>query len=223
MSHELRTPLTAIQMYTDIVIEDLEEGSGTTKTHVADLNKVMGASEHLLSLIEDVLDLAKIESGRTDLILEETSLEDILKEVISQATPLIANNDNTFVVDAEQVDLNMFTDKKRVTQILLNVLSNSAKFTKMGTVALRVIPDRRGVVFQIEDTGIGMTDAQVEKVWGEFEQADSSTSKKYGGTGLGLALSKKLVTVLGGKITMVSCPGVGTTVTLKLPARSAYV
>ncbi len=218
MSHELRTPLTAIQMYTELVIEDLMDGSGTPEIHTQDLNNVITSSQHLLSLIEDVLDLAKIEAGKTDLLLEKVSIQTLLADVMMQANPLMVQNENQFILESDvPKKFTLGTDRKRISQILLNLLSNSAKFTSMGTVTLKAMADIDSLVFQVEDNGIGMTQEQTERVWEGFEQADSSTSKKYGGSGLGLALSKKLVKLLGGKISMTSSPGVGTTVTLQLP------
>jgi signal transduction histidine kinase len=208
-------------MYTDLVMEDLEEGIEDPQGHLRDLQKVVGASEHLLSLIEDVLDLAKVESGKTELELDEFLLMNILEDVLIQAAPLVDKNENAFKVNFDFSEtLKVTTDKKRMIQILLNLLSNSSKFTAHGVISMRASQDLDYLIFQVEDTGIGMTEEQMGKVWDEFEQADSSTSKKFGGTGLGLALTKKLTEILGGQASMTSTPGVGTCVTLRIPLRS---
>ena len=221
MSHELRTPLTSIRMYSELVKEDLEEGVYDAERHIMDMRKVLVASDHLLALIEDILDLAKIESSRTDLNLVSFDLKSILTEIIEQASPLASMNDNILALSLDiSKDLHMFTDPTRLKQILLNLLSNSAKFTDKGSITLRANQLGEYIIFQVEDSGIGMTPDQVDRVWEEFVQADSSTSKKYGGTGLGLALTRRLSLALGGSASMESTPHVGTVVTVKLPLQA---
>lgn len=224
MSHELRTPLNAIIGYSEILLEDaLEHG----QTHmVADLEKVMASSRHLLTLINDILDLAKIEAGKVDLHVEMFTVCHIVDEVVSTVRPLIAKNENTLEVYCSEAVGSMRTDMVKVRQSLFNLLSNAAKFTQAGLIKLRVEPENRDpagtepgwVRFEVSDTGIGMTPAQIQNLFRAFSQADPSTTRKYGGTGLGLVITKHFCHMMGGDITVESEFGVGSTFTIRLPA-----
>jgi len=220
MSHELRTPLTAIMMYSEMVLDDIKDDP-TKAQSVHDLGYVLKSGETLINLIDDILDLAKVEAGRVDISCEEVSLKDILDLVLLQANPLMEKNHNTLMVDTEAADgLMLFTDKKRVRQIILNLLSNAAKFTKKGTVSLITRVTDKSVIFKVVDTGIGMTEEQATHIWHEFEQANETISRRYGGTGLGLALTKRFTQGLQGSVTMESVYGEGSTFTIVLPQRS---
>jgi signal transduction histidine kinase len=219
MSHELRTPLTAIQLYTEMVQEVLEARQDS-KDLVEFLGKVQLSNRHLLSLIDDILDLARVEAGRMAIEFTLLNLEDLVFDVHTQASALMEQNYNRFEVDSNyNSEQKLLTDGRRLKQILLNLLSNAAKFTEDGIIYLRVNLVDDNVVFEVEDTGIGMNGEQIVRVWGEFEQADASTSKRYGGTGLGLALTKRFTELLGGVIILQSTPNVGTKFVLTIPMR----
>ncbi len=219
MSHELRTPMNAIIGYSEILLEDAEDDDN--EDAAADLNKILAAARHLLGLINDVLDLSKIEAGRMDLFIEEQAVEGLVEQVRSTTAPLVAKRANEFqVVFASEVGV-IRTDATKLRQILLNLISNAAKFTEQGTVTLKVARDGDGddghVHFAVSDTGIGMTPEQCERVFEAFSQADASTASKYGGTGLGLTISRQFARLMGGEISLTSEVGKGTTFTLTLP------
>jgi signal transduction histidine kinase len=220
MSHELRTPMNAIIGYSEMLIEDA--GEAADEQVVADLGKIRTAGKHLLALINDVLDLSKIEAGKTTLSAETFDLAPLVETVATTIQPLADRNRNRLEVVLPAVLGAMMADETKVRQILVNLLSNACKFTEGGTVRLRVA--RRGpareerVVFTVEDTGIGMTPEQLEMVFEEFTQADASTQRRFGGTGLGLAISRRFARMMGGDITVTSRPGEGSTFTLELPA-----
>jgi signal transduction histidine kinase/CheY-like chemotaxis protein len=215
MSHELRTPLNAIIGYSEMLHETAED-EGQDEL-LPDLAKIRDAGRHLLGLINDILDLSKIEAGKMDLYLEEVDLAGLLEEVRSIVEPLAAANANRleFVCPAK---LGTFrTDRTKLKQSLLNLLSNASKFTHEGGVKLEVRPAGTEISFIVSDTGIGMTEEQQGKLFQAFSQADASTSKQYGGTGLGLAITKHFCEMLGGTIALESTPGHGSTFTIKLP------
>ena len=219
MSHELRTPLNAIIGYSEMLTEDAVDLG--QEEIVPDLERIRSAGKHLLSLINDVLDISKIEAGKLELILEDFDVAPMLEDVVSTVSPLVQQNHNELVVRGD-VDLGMIhADVTRVRQILFNLLSNATKFTEQGTVSLdaRRVDDDSGawVHFRITDTGIGMTEEQVNKLFQAFTQADATTSRKYGGTGLGLVISRRLARMMGGDVTVESEPGVGSTFTIELP------
>ncbi len=221
MSHELRTPLNAIIGYSEMLHEEAEE-IGQAE-FVSDLEKIHGAGRHLLSLINDVLDLSKIEAGKMELSVESFDVDGTVEDVVATARPLVEKNGNTFAVEADDGLGHMETDRTRMRQILLNLLSNAAKFTDQGTITLRV--QRMGnsnriddLVFAVRDSGIGMTPQQMDRVFDAFTQAESSTASKYGGTGLGLPISRKFCQMMGGDISVTSEPGRGSTFTVRLPA-----
>jgi PAS domain S-box-containing protein len=224
MSHELRTPLNAIIGYSELLIEDMEHAGDDA--YVDDVNRVLSAGRHLLLLINDVLDLSKIEAGKTDIHLSDFDITEVVEDIGATIRPLAGNNNNALVVDIEADLGQMCSDSTKVRQILLNLLSNACKFTSEGQVRLVVdttVDDEIGecVRFGVEDSGIGMTEEQLQKVFNAFEQADTSTTRKYGGTGLGLAITRKHSEMLGGRIDVESEYGVGTTFTLVLPFEPA--
>ncbi len=220
MSHELRTPLNAIIGYSEMLQEEVVE-LGQEKL-APDLGKIQGAGKHLLLLINDILDLSKIESGKASLAIEDFEVAALLREVEDTVQPLIARNHNTLVVSTIGTLPTLRTDHTRLRQVLFNLLSNASKFTENGTIRVTVradatVPDH--IVFEVADTGIGMTPEQIAKLFQPFTQADSNTFNKYGGTGLGLALSRKFCEMMGGKLSVTSEPGRGSLFTATLPVR----
>ena len=221
MSHELRTPLNAIIGYSEMLTEeatDLDE-----PTMVADLAKINGAGKHLLALINDVLDLSKIEAGRMDLYLEPFSVASMVNDVQTTVGTLVRKNENALVVDVAADVGTMHADLTKVRQTLFNLLSNASKFTDHGTITLSAArtTDDAGVewlTFAVADTGIGMTTEQIAKLFEAFTQADASTTRKYGGTGLGLAISRRFCRMMGGDVTVSSEANHGSTFTVRLPA-----
>jgi adenylate cyclase len=220
MSHELRTPLNAILGITEMLQEDASEASRGEL--IEPLGRVARAGKHLLNLINEVLDLSKIEAGRLELHIEEIDIASVVHDAALTAQPLAKKNRNQIVVRCPSKIGSMRADQSRVRQILLNLLGNACKFTDNGKVTIEAsrAPTNGGdwVIFTVADTGIGMTQEQMAKLFQEFSQADSSTTRKYGGTGLGLAISQRLCRTMGGSITVDSTPGVGTTFTVRLPA-----
>jgi signal transduction histidine kinase len=223
MSHELRTPLNAIIGLTEMMVSNAAR-FGTEKA-LEPLRRVNAAGTHLLSLINEVLDLSKIEAGKLELNPEPVNLARVIDEVIGTAGQLAEKNQNRLIVEAQD-NLGAFTaDPLRLKQILLNLLSNACKFTKEGDVALRVrkVADGRDwVELAVADTGIGLTAEQQAKLFQEFTQADSLTARRYGGTGLGLALSRKLARMMGGDVTVASEAGKGSVFTVRLPAQALH-
>jgi signal transduction histidine kinase/CheY-like chemotaxis protein len=218
MSHELRTPMNAIIGYSEMLIEEAEDLK--LDGFAPDLNKIRSAGRHLLSLINDILDLSKIEAGKMTLFLEEFELSAMVREVVATIQPLIEKNGNALEVSVAPDCGRMRADLTKVRQTLFNLLSNAAKFTENGTIQLAVSrsPDLQRVLFDVTDSGIGMTDAQLGRLFQAFTQADDSTTRKYGGTGLGLVISRKFCQMMGGDITVRSTHGKGTTFRVDLPA-----
>lgn len=220
MSHELRTPLNAILLYTQMLIEDAVEIGADD--FVPDLHKVEASGRHLLELINDVLDLSKIEAGSMALVPEDFPLEGLIDEVENIVRPLADKNSNIFAVTRPDALGSMYSDRTKLLQCLINFLSNAAKFTENGTVNLsierEVMGDEALLRFTVTDTGIGMTEEQLGRIYEPFQQADSSISAKYGGTGLGLSITQKLIEKLGGTISAQSTLGEGTTFTIELPS-----
>ena len=218
MSHELRTPLNAIIGLTEMMVTNAAR-FGTEKAQEP-LQRVNRAGKHLLSLINEVLDLSKIEAGKLELCPESVTLAPLVDEVIGTARQLAEQNKNRLVAECQENLAPLTVDPMRLRQILLNLLSNSCKFTKQGEVALRVrkVADGRDwIELAVADTGIGLTAEQQAKLFQEFTQADSLTARRYGGTGLGLALSRKLARMMGGDVTVMSEPGNGSVFTVRLP------
>jgi signal transduction histidine kinase len=218
MSHELRTPLNAIIGLTDMMVGNTAR-FGTDKA-LEPLKRIHNAGTHLLGLINQVLDLSKIEAGKLDLSPECVALAPLIDQVIGTARQLAEQNQNRLVVETAENLGTLTIDPMRLRQILLNLLSNACKFTRNGEVSLRArrIVDGRDVVeLAVADNGIGMTPEQLGRLFQEFSQADASTAKKYGGTGLGLAITRKLAQMMGGDITVASEPGKGSLFTVRLP------
>ncbi len=217
MSHELRTPLNAIIGYAQILQEEMED-SGQSAV-LPDLKRIESAGKHLLGLINDMLDLSKIEAGRMEVYLEPVVLPRLLDELQSMGTQLAAAKGNRleFIVPENLPVLR--TDYTKLKQSLLNLISNGCKFTENGTVRLTVALTPDEVLFELRDTGIGMTPAQLEKLFQAFTQADASTTRQFGGTGLGLAITRRLCRMLGGDVTVTSAPGQGSVFTINLPLR----
>jgi len=220
MSHELRTPLNAIIGYSEMLQEDASELG--EERFVADLQKIHSAGKHLLGLINDVLDISKIEAGKMDLFLETIDVPAMIEEVVSTIKPLVQKNGNALKVECEENLGPMRADATKVRQGLFNLLSNACKFTDKGTITLQVERQRgTGVghfVFRVSDTGIGMTQNQMDKLFKAFTQADASTTRKYGGSGLGLAITRHFCQMMGGDVSVESEPGKGSTFTIKVPA-----
>jgi PAS domain S-box-containing protein len=220
MSHELRTPLNAIIGYSEILFEDAQ--SAGRESEMADLRKIQDAGKHLLGLIDNILDLSKIEAGKMTLYLETFELRPMIDSVAATITPLAKKNGNALVVDCADEVGTMHSDLTKVRQTLFNLLSNACKFTRNGTITLTVLRDMDEAVdwveFQVRDTGIGMTPDQQAKVFEAFTQADASTTRAYGGTGLGLAITKSFCRLMGGDVTLISEAGKGTTFVVRLPA-----
>jgi len=218
MSHELRTPLNAIIGLTDMLVTNAAR-FGTEKAQEP-LQRVNRAGTHLLGLINQVLDLSKIEAGKLELNPQTVQLAPLINEVIGTAGQLAEQNKNRLVVDTQE-NLGVLTvDPMRLRQILLNLLSNACKFTKKGEVRLRarrVANGRDWIEFAVADTGIGMTPEQQAKLFEEFSQAEATTAQKFGGTGLGLAITRKLARMMGGDVTVTSEPGKGSVFTVRLP------
>jgi len=216
VSHELRTPLNAIIGYSEMLIEESEDDG--LETYTDDLTKIHSSGEHLLTLINDILDISKIEAGKMDLYLEDFELGKFISQVISTAQPLVEKNRNKMIVELDDSIGNLRNDETKLRQVLLNLLSNAAKFTEEGVIKLKVSKAARASVkFELSDTGIGMTPKQLKNAFEEFMQAETSTSKKYGGTGLGLPISKKITEMMDGKIEIKSKVGEGTTFTITIP------
>ena len=222
MSHELRTPLSAIIGYSEMMQEEIGDGADASELS-PDLRKIEGNARHLLGLINDVLDLSKIESGKMEVYAEEFDVAGMARDVASTVQALVARKGNTFAVNLEPGVGVMRTDVTKLRQILLNLLSNAAKFTENGTITLSAmrLPGGGGddwIVFRVSDSGLGMTEDQLGKLFQRFTQADASTTRKFGGTGLGLSISKAFGIMLGGDLSVDSAPGEGSTFSLFVPA-----
>jgi len=220
MSHELRTPMNAIIGYSEMLLEDAEDEGH--KQYADDLKKIRSAGQHLLALINDVLDLSKIEAGKMTLYVEDFAVPELIEEVETTVRPLASKNSNKLLLEVSGEVGRMNADKTKVRQTLFNLLSNACKFTKDGTITLEAkrdtVESADWLVFSVSDTGIGMTRDQMDKVFDEFTQADASTTRKYGGTGLGLPISRKVCRMMGGDIEVSSEEGKGTTFTARIPA-----
>ncbi len=224
MSHELRTPMNAIIGYSEMLAEDAEDRG--LEVFVRDLGKINTAGKQLLALINDILDLSKIEAGRMDLYLETFDIQEMLQDISTTMQPLIDKNLNRLDVEAPAAIGLMHADLTKVRQVLFNLLGNASKFTQSGVIRLLVsrTPADDGaewLEFKVEDSGIGLNPEQAAKVFDSFTQADASTTRKYGGTGLGLTITKKFCEMMGGDIGVASEPGRGATFTVRLPATVA--
>jgi signal transduction histidine kinase len=239
MSHELRTPLNAIINYSEMLQEDAQDSG--SEDFLPDLEKIQTAGKHLLDMISDILDISKIEAGHVTLYLENFDVATMIEEVMTTAQPLVEKKGNALALKAKGELGTMYADQPKVRQILLNLLSNAAKFTEKGVITIGVerVKNKKSkptkqnknndfsgsnyssqiLIFRVSDTGIGMTDEQLEQIFKPFTQADASTTRKYGGTGLGLTISQRLCQILGGEISVESQDGKGSTFTVRLPER----
>ncbi|MCV6639519.1 ATP-binding protein [Candidatus Albibeggiatoa sp. nov. NOAA] len=229
MSHELRTPLNAIIGYSEILKDEMEDEISvetfldSKDMCLQDLTRIQDSARHLLGLINDVLDVSKIEAGKMDIFNENVQIYRLLHEVLDQAFPLAAKKSNTLKTDYNDESFFLYTDRTKLYQILLNLISNSCKFTEQGEIRITVnLPaiensDKSWICFVISDTGIGMTPAQQQKLFHIFSQADASTTRKYGGTGLGLHISKRFCELMGGHIEVSSELEVGSQFSVYLP------
>ncbi|MFC1673585.1 ATP-binding protein, partial [Pseudomonadota bacterium] len=222
MSHELRTPLNAIIGYSEMLREDaVDQGEQRLGD---DLDKIHTAGRHLLGIINEILDLSKIEAGKLEMYPETFAVQDVIATVVDTVQPLVATHANSLIVDDADDLGNMHSDLTRLRQILFNFLSNAAKFTEHGVITLasrRETYDKGDwLVFRVSDTGIGMNEEQLARVFQPFTQADASTTRKYGGTGLGLTVNREFARLLGGEVAVESEPGKGTTFSVRLPAQA---
>ena len=221
MSHELRTPLNAIIGYSELLLEEAEEEGITSMA--SDLKRITDSGTHLLNLINDILDISKIEAGRLELFLSEFELSGVLDVIKSVAIPLGDKNSNKVVFEIQENLGAMYSDETRLRQGLLNLISNACKFTDKGTITVVVhkLKNIEGdsVVFEVQDTGIGMNEEQLERVFEEFKQASDDTTSKFGGTGLGLSITKVLVEMMGGELTAESKLGAGSLFRITLPQK----
>ena len=219
MSHELRTPLNAIIGYSELLKEDAMESN--LEEYAEDLSRIHDSGQHLLAIINDILDIAKIEEGKIDLYYEPFSIDELVLYVANVSMLLVKKNNNKLEVSCPQNIGNMVADATRVRQSLFNLLSNAAKFTSGGVVYLSAekVKDEKGtwVIFKVRDTGIGIPPDKMETIFEQFSQADSSTTKEYGGTGLGLTLTKQFCELMNGTITVQSTVGQGAEFTITLP------
>jgi signal transduction histidine kinase/DNA-binding response OmpR family regulator len=221
MSHELRTPLNAIIGYSEMLLEEAEELGEAG--FVADLHKIQSAGKHLLGLINDILDLSKIEAGKMELYLEDFDAAAMANEVCTTIRPLVEKNGNKLEVRCEGAPGEMRSDLTKVRQMLFNLLSNASKFTENGVITLtlsREIGAEDWLTFKVADPGIGMTEEQLGRLFQAFTQADTSTTRKYGGTGLGLTITRRFCEMMGGTIEVESEPGKGSVFTMRLPAQA---
>ncbi len=223
MSHELRTPLNAIIGYSEILAEDA--AAAGDQQVIADLEKIRSSGQHLLSLINDILDLSKVEAGKMEVAAEGVMVADLIEEVVATLRPATEKNHNSLEVDIGEAVGDMYTDAQKLRQILYNLLSNAAKFTRDGRIDLGVTRSGQGseakIEFAVRDSGIGIAPAQLARLFQPFMQGDASTTRNYGGTGLGLVLSQDMAELLGGEIQVQSNPGEGSVFTLVLPAQLA--
>lgn len=220
MSHELRTPLNAIIGYSEIIEEEAEDLGYSQLT--PDLRKIHSAGKHLLALINEILDLSKIEAGKMEFYIEPVDIKKVVMETVDTVDSLIKQKNNRLELNLHRQLNTMHTDLTKLRQVLFNLLSNASKFTENGTITLTIdqyfVQNQNWISFIVEDTGIGMTEEQCSRLFSVFSQADSSTTRRFGGTGLGLAISKNFCQMMGGSISVKSEPGVGSTFFVNLPA-----
>ena len=220
MSHELRTPLNAIIGYAEMIEEEAQDDEATERL-AQDARHIHGSGRHLLRLISDILDLSKIEAGQMSAHVEPFDVEDLLREIQGAMQPLVRKNQNTLTLEVALASSSMYQDRLKLQQILTNLLSNAAKFTERGQITLRAMERGRALIFEVQDTGIGISAEAMGRLFEPFVQADSSTTRKYGGTGLGLALCKQLAQLLDGELSCDSQVGQGTRFTLHVPRKDA--
>ncbi|HWQ08452.1 MAG TPA: ATP-binding protein, partial [Holophaga sp.] len=222
MSHELRTPLNAILLYSELLSDEVRELGH--ENLVGDLDKIEKAGKHLLSLIDNILDLSKIEAGRMTVFLEDCEIPRLVADISATIQPLVARNRNVLTIEADPSVQTIHSDLKLLRQTVYNLLNNAAKFTQDGVITLAIRPDPeddRFIRFEVEDSGIGMDAAQAARIFHEFTQADESTTRRYGGSGLGLALCRRFTELLGGDIRVTSTAGAGSTFIARFPKVSS--
>ncbi len=218
MSHELRTPINALIGYASLMLDRIY--GDLTPRQEEGLNRIQGAAQHLLALINDILDLAKIEAGRMPLHLDDVTLGDIMTQISQQIEPMVKKKALTLNVEMPSRDLTLHTDRTKVKQILLNLLSNAVKFTHHGGIWVTILKDEEDLRFDVRDTGIGIRESDLDSIWEDFRQVDQSRTREFGGTGLGLSITRKLVDALGGHVFAESVYGKGSTFTVILPIKS---
>ena len=218
MSHELRTPINALIGYTALMLDRIY--GELNERQEEGLIRIRAAAQHLLALINDILDLAKIEAGRMPLHLEDTKLQDVMREASVQVDPLIKKKGLAYQWIAPPGAVTMFTDRTKVKQIMLNLLSNAVKFTHSGRITLTAVKEADMIRIDVADTGIGIRREDLASIWDDFRQVDQSRTREFGGTGLGLSITRKLATVLGGRVTLTSEYGEGSTFSVHLPVRT---
>ena len=218
MSHELRTPINALIGYASLMLDRIY--GDLTPRQEEGLKRIQGAAQHLLALINDILDLAKIEAGRMPLHLDDVTLGDIMTEISQQIEPMVKKKALTLSIEMPSKDLTLHTDRTKVKQILLNLLSNAVKFTHHGGISVSILRDEEDLRFDVRDSGIGIRESDLESVWEDFRQVDQSRTREFGGTGLGLSITRKLVDALGGHVFAESVFGKGSTFTVVLPIKS---
>ena len=215
ISHELRTPLNAIIGYSELLIEAAEETD--QDFFKDDLEKIQNAGEHLLELINNILDLSKVEAGKMELDVNEFSVIPLIENVVNVTKPLAMKRNNELLVNYNDDIGTITSDETKIRQSLLNLLSNACKFTENGTISFQVTRDPDWIIFTVSDSGIGMTEEQIAKLFNDFTQVDSSTTRKYGGTGLGLSISKRFCKLIGGDIEVSSQPDKGSQFNIRIP------
>ena len=217
MSHELRTPLNAIIGYTGLLAQKVS--GPLTDTQAAQLDRIERSSRHLLQLIEEVLSFARMDAGREEVIVERVSLPELVRDTAALTEPLASQKELVFEIRAPEHHCVMETDAQKLRQILLNLLSNAIKFTDAGQVVLEVEVDGHTAILRVSDTGIGIPREHLDSIFRPFHQVEREASRRVGGTGLGLSVTRHLVRLLGGEITVASTRGRGTTFTVALPMR----
>src|SRR5687768_6550756 len=218
MSHELRTPINALIGYASLMLDRIY--GDLTPRQEEGLQRIQAAAQHLLALINDILDLAKIEAGRMPLHLDDVTLGDIMTEISQQIEPMVKKKNLTLNIELPSRELILHTDRTKVKQILLNLLSNAVKFTHQGGIWVTISKDEEDLRFDVRDTGIGIHSTDLDSIWEDFRQVDQSRTREFGGTGLGLSITRKLVDALGGHVFAESVFGKGSTFTVVLPIRS---
>jgi PAS domain S-box-containing protein len=218
MSHELRTPINALIGYASLMLDRIY--GDLTPRQEEGLKRIQGAAQHLLALINDILDLAKIEAGRMPLHLDDVTVGDIMTEISQQIEPMVKKKALTLNIEIPSRELTLHTDRTKVKQILLNLLSNAVKFTHQGGIWVTISRDEEDLRFDVRDTGIGIRESDLDSIWEDFRQVDQSRTREFGGTGLGLSITRKLVDALGGHVFAESVFGKGSTFTVVLPIRS---
>jgi len=215
MSHELRTPLQAIIGYADITKEEMElEGKDT---QIEDQNRIIRNATRLLAMINNILDMAKAESGKMDLLLEEVQLESLLSEAIDAAMPILRQNKNQLESDYQLETSSLRIDREKLLQVIINLVSNAGKFTENGTVTLSAVLNEQSLLIQVKDSGIGLSETEQKMIFEEFRQVDGSTTRNFEGTGLGLAITKRFTELMNGSISVESKPEQGATFSILIP------